>query len=88
MKSPEVCPVCYEEVPPRAKACPSCGADERSGWNEDNLIYDGLDLPSEAWEEDPDPRRIPSTRSQGFPIAWRLAAAILLLALLLLFLRR
>lgn len=52
MKSPAVCPVCGEDVPPRAKACPECGADERSGWKEDAHLYDGLDLPDEAWEEE------------------------------------
>ncbi len=85
MKPPEVCPVCYEEVPLRAKACPSCGADERSGWNEENLAYDGLDLPDGAWE-DSDPAH-PSRRSAstGLPLLWKLAAIILLLALFLLF---
>jgi len=32
--SPEVCPVCGAEVPPNAKACPECGADEDTGWAE------------------------------------------------------
>ena len=29
------CPVCGEEVHPNARACPSCGADDRSGWRDD-----------------------------------------------------
>ncbi len=29
---PSVCPVCGEDVPPRARACPECGADEQTGW--------------------------------------------------------
>ena len=32
---PETCPVCGEDVPRGARACPGCGADERSGWNEE-----------------------------------------------------
>lgn len=32
---PDVCPVCGEDVPPRALACPECGADDNSGWRED-----------------------------------------------------
>lgn len=48
---PFECPVCGEEVPPGAKACPGCGADERTGWDEDAARYDGLDLPDEAFEE-------------------------------------
>jgi len=46
-RPPEICPVCAEDVPPDAKACPECGADGRSGWKEDTAIYDGLDLPDE-----------------------------------------
>ncbi len=34
-KTPEVCPVCGEDVPPKAKSCPECGACHESGWNED-----------------------------------------------------
>jgi len=49
--SPDSCPVCGEPVPRGAKACPHCGADERSGWNEDAARYDGLDLPDRAFDE-------------------------------------
>ncbi len=42
--APEECPVCGEEVPRRAKACPECGADHNSGWKEE-ADSDGLDLP-------------------------------------------
>jgi hypothetical protein len=38
------CPTCGEEVPVGAKACPSCGADENTGWSE-NTVYDGADIP-------------------------------------------
>ena len=31
---PEVCPHCGEIVPSGAKACPECGADEKTGWSE------------------------------------------------------
>ncbi|HVZ66100.1 MAG TPA: zinc-ribbon domain-containing protein [Lacunisphaera sp.] len=48
---PSTCPVCGEPVPSGAKACPECGADERSGWNEEATRYDGLDLPPEAFNE-------------------------------------
>jgi hypothetical protein len=47
---PEECPVCGADVPRGARACPGCGADERSGWNEEETLYDGLDLPGEADE--------------------------------------
>ncbi|HEY2342622.1 MAG TPA: zinc ribbon domain-containing protein [Chthoniobacteraceae bacterium] len=32
--APEICPVCGEDVPPKALACPECGADHESGWKE------------------------------------------------------
>lgn len=38
------CPNCGAEVPIRALVCPSCGADEDTGWS-DETLYDGLDLP-------------------------------------------
>lgn len=49
---PAECPVCGESVPRGARACPGCGADERSGWNEEAARYDGLDLPDEAFDEE------------------------------------
>jgi hypothetical protein len=56
---PETCPVCGETVPRDAKTCPGCGADERSGWDEDATRYDDLDLPDAAFADDgkPAPRR-------------------------------
>ena len=47
--APDHCAVCGEAIPPRARACPGCGADERTGWREQS-IYDGLDLPGEETE--------------------------------------
>lgn len=38
------CPNCGAEVPIKAKSCPDCGSDEKTGWSEDTM-YDGLDLP-------------------------------------------
>jgi len=49
---PHECPVCGETVPRGAKACPGCGADGRSGWDEEATRYDGLDLPDEAFKDD------------------------------------
>ncbi len=44
--APEHCANCGAEIPPNARACPECGADERTGWAEQS-IYDGLDLPED-----------------------------------------
>ena len=46
---PEVCPVCGAEVPPNAKACPGCGADEETGWSEEGRA-DELGLPDEDFD--------------------------------------
>lgn len=42
----DVCPNCGAELPRKAKACPECGSDERTGWS-DNAASSGLDLPGE-----------------------------------------
>ena len=42
-----MCPVCGEDVPRTALACPECGADHTSGWREDAETYDAVDLPDE-----------------------------------------
>jgi len=59
---PTECPVCGEAVPRNARACPGCGADERSGWDEDATRYDGLNLPDSAFDDEPKaaPRSAPS----------------------------
>ncbi|HEY3901149.1 MAG TPA: hypothetical protein VGM54_21240 [Chthoniobacter sp.] len=50
------CPICGAEVPRRAKACPDCGACEKSGWSE-NRYLDGVHLPE--WDErSSSPRRL------------------------------
>jgi predicted nucleic acid-binding Zn ribbon protein len=49
---PEHCPVCGEAVPRNARACPGCGADERTGWNDDEADYGGLDLPDETFDRE------------------------------------
>jgi hypothetical protein len=46
-EAPQICPVCGEDVPRDARACPECGADHNSGWRDDAGRYDGVDLPDE-----------------------------------------
>ena len=52
MAAPEICPVCGAEVPKTARACPECGADETTGWDEGRAVYDGLDLPEAEFDYD------------------------------------
>jgi hypothetical protein len=49
MTPPEICPNCGAEVPRNARACPECGADEKTGWS-DAARTDGLDLPDEHFD--------------------------------------
>jgi hypothetical protein len=69
-------------VPPKARSCPHCGADERSGWNEEDARYDGLDLPDSAFEDEdaaPASRRAPGRRSGPHPFWWMVALVLVLL---------
>jgi len=83
-QSPAECPVCGETVPRGARACPGCGADERSGWNEDATRYDGLDLPDGAFASDDSPAPAPASAASKL---WIGVAAVLLVVLILVFLR-
>ncbi len=50
LPTPDVCPVCGEELPRRAAACPECGADHNSGWREEGESYDALGLPDDGFD--------------------------------------
>jgi hypothetical protein len=50
VRAPDVCPVCGEDVPPKALACAGCGADHKSGWKAS--LYDELDLPNDDFDYD------------------------------------
>lgn len=51
-RPPGQCPACGEWVPRKAAACDCCGACERSGWQAETDVYDGLDLPDEDFNYD------------------------------------
>ena len=74
---PAECAQCGADIPPRAHACPECGADERTGWREQS-IYDGLDLPEPDTDE---PARTPRRSGQ---LAWYWLAAVVAVLLVLL----
>jgi hypothetical protein len=48
--APDICPVCGEDVPRGAAACPECGADHNSGWREDADSYGAAGLPDEEFD--------------------------------------
>ncbi len=49
MSPPETCPNCGAEVPPKARACPACGADDQTGWSE-AARSDELGLPDDSFD--------------------------------------
>lgn len=80
--APDECPVCGAALPRNARSCPECGADERTGWNDDDTRYDGLDLPDSAYEDDTPrhPRGLSGARSNLL----RTLVGLALLALMIL----
>ena len=87
-KTPAICPVCGEDVPRGALACPECGADHNSGWREGAETYDGLDLPEDFDYHDFAQRefgRSPKP-SGGMSAIWWITAIVLLVLTILYFL--
>jgi len=76
--APEICANCGAEIPPHARACPECGADERTGWAESS-IYDGLDLP----EDDDERAQASRSRQQRQTSRWFWLYIAIVLVLLL-----
>lgn len=81
-KAPESCPVCGEDVPPGALACPECGADELTGWRADADTTGGLGLPDEEFDYEDFKRREfgSGAKPEGISWAWWAAAVAVLLA--------
>jgi len=77
---PTECAQCGADIPPRARACPGCGADERTGWREQS-VYDGLNLPDD--ETDDDARSAPRSSRPRDRLAWYWALTIIAVLLLL-----
>lgn len=86
-QAPAVCPVCGEDVPRGALACPECGADHNSGWREDADTYDGVDLPESFDYEEFAQREFgaPAPGSPGIKIVWWLTAILALVLIVLYF---
>jgi hypothetical protein len=86
--TPEVCPVCGEDVPRNALACPECGADHRSGWAEAAETYDGVDLPDDCFNYDEFVKEefASKKKSAGLHTVWWLAGTLLLVAFILMYL--
>jgi predicted nucleic acid-binding Zn ribbon protein len=83
--TPSECPVCGETVPRGARACPGCGADERSGWDQDATRYDGLDLPDTAYDDEREHVPVPRRTKDRI---WLVVTVLLLLAVVITFVLR
>lgn len=82
---PEICPNCGAELSPKARFCPHCGSDEKTGWSEDARIS-GLDLPDEAFNYDEFVQNEFGGRQvkpRGLHWFWWLVALLLLIAVVL-----
>ena len=77
---PTECAQCGADIPPRARACPGCGADERTGWREQS-VYDGLNLPDE--DTDDAPSSAPRKSRPRDRLAWYWVLTIIAVLLLL-----
>lgn len=77
--APADCANCGAEIPPRSRACPECGADERTGWRESS-VYDGLDLPDTA-RNDEHPAAPGTGGPGGLSWLWWITGVILLVTL-------
>jgi hypothetical protein len=78
------CPVCGEDVPSQALACPECGACEKSGWNKD-ATPDALDLPDDDFDYDrfvADEFGTPPGKTSRRARLWFFVALLLVLALI------
>ncbi|MBC7784954.1 MAG: zinc-ribbon domain-containing protein [Burkholderiales bacterium] len=78
-----LCPSCGADVPAGAPACPECGSDDETGWS-DQTMYDGLDLPNEDADDDPDTDPAPTPLGRF----WTGVAVVVLVAFLWLIFRR
>jgi len=80
LKTPDVCPVCGEDVPSGALACPECGADHNSGWREGAASYDALDLPDEDFSYNEFVRQEfgSSAKPAGISLLWWITALLLI----------
>ena len=47
---PPLCPVCDEPVPRNASACPNCGSDWETGWNEDGDTSGRIGVDTEEFD--------------------------------------
>jgi hypothetical protein len=83
---PKICPVCGENVPRAALACPECGADHSSGWREGAEAYDAIDLPDEDFDyEEYVKQEFGSSGRPAIKAVWWVTAILLIAALIVIY---
>lgn len=83
------CPNCGATVPPKAKACPECGADDETGWSED-AYAPHIDLPGEEFNYDDYVKREFESKDavpHGISKFWWIVAVLITVLMLYLFFR-
>ncbi len=86
-RTPEVCPVCGEDLPREVQACPECGADHNSGWRDDADTYDGANLPEDRFNYDDFVRQEFGSQAKpaGLKTVWWIVGISLVVALVFYF---
>lgn len=86
--TPDICPVCGEVVPEKAKACPECGACEETGWSDEGKA-DALGIPGDNFDYNEYIKREfeGETHKRQYGGLWIITATILLAAFAWYFLR-
>jgi hypothetical protein len=86
-RTPKVCPVCGEDVPPKSLACPECGSDHNTGWKKNADTYDGALSDDDEFNYDEFVEREfgkgSSPKPAGMKTIWWVTAIVLLLAWIL-----
>ena len=85
---PEVCPNCGAIVQPKAKVCPGCGSDEKTGWA-DSAYASNLGIPDENFDYNDFVKEefAVERKPRGIHWVWWLTALILVILFLLVFVR-
>ena len=86
---PEICPNCGAILPPKAKACPECGSDEKTGWS-DTAYADRLGIPDENFDYDEFVKEEfgkERVKPRGIHWVWWVTALVLVLLFLFFFFR-
>lgn len=81
LPAPPICPVCGEDVPKNALACPECGADHESGWREDADSIDAAGDDEFDYQQFAENEFGRSSKPPGLSKIWWITAIVVFLIL-------